>query len=518
VIDEQQIRPAYDGSSTAFRALEGGGWGELVNLGYYPWYLLPGVLLGLGPFQRLLAKKSIALVEPRAGLRVLDAGCGRGATTAMLARSGCEALGIDLLPENVAGASAKYGEIPGARYAVADATQLSATAAGSALAPGSFDAVHCLEVAFHFGPQGRREFLAESFRVLRRGGRLVLVDFVWRDAHPEAIERIDAKRLVRDTWCFDEFEPLERYRANAAALGFRERAIHDWTGPVINRFQRIAQTNSRLGTSAFGRLLLRTFRPGYARMSAGDWTFLVELMRAHDAVRRASRYVAMVFEKPRMRSAAGALLVAALALTGTARADQAWQPLLTQDGVSVEERSVPGRELPELRATVEIDAAIFEVLAVIADVPRQSEWVHDCTESRLIRTLGPDAALIYNRNSPPWPASNRDAVLRSELKLVEASQRAAVEFANTDDPSTPPLDGVVRMQRLVGGYDLVALGPARTRVTYRVDVDPGGSLPIWLVTRTSRDMPLQTLLGLRRQVSATRGAYPAFVADWAARR
>ncbi len=296
--DEQRIRPAYDGSSTAFRALEGGGWGELVNLGYYPAYALPGVALGLGPFQRLLARKSLALVEPRAGMRVIDAGCGRGYTTARLAEAGCEVLGLDMLPENVAAASAKYGGRRGARFAAADVTCLPESAGSVALADSSFDAVHCLEVAFHFGPQGRANFLAESYRVLRPGGRLVLVDFVWRDAQPESIERLDPKRLVRDTWCFSEFEPLERYRARAAALGFRERAMHDWTGPVINRFQRIAQTNARVGTFALGRFILRTFRPGYARMSAADWEFLVELMRAHDAVRRASRYVALVWEKP----------------------------------------------------------------------------------------------------------------------------------------------------------------------------------------------------------------------------
>jgi MPBQ/MSBQ methyltransferase len=298
VIDEQQIRPAYDGSTTAFRALEGGGWGELVNLGYYPAWALPAVALGLGPFQRLLAHKSLALVEPRAGLRVLDAGCGRGYTTARLAERGCEVLGLDRLPENVRASQAKYGSTSGARFAVADVTHLPESAGGVALADGTFDAVHCLEVAFHFGPKGRADFLAESFRVLRPGGRLVLVDFVWRDAHPEAIERLDPKRLVRDTWCFREFEPLERYRATAAKLGFRERAIHDWTAPVIDRFQKIAQTNARAGTFALGRLILRTFRPGYGRMTAADWEFLVELMRAHDAVRRASRYVALVLEKP----------------------------------------------------------------------------------------------------------------------------------------------------------------------------------------------------------------------------
>jgi len=298
VRDEAAIRPAYDGSSVAFRALEGGGWGELVNLGFYPAYALPGVMLGVGPFQRLLARKSIALVEPRAEMRVLDAGCGRGYTTARLAESGCLALGIDMLPENTATARARYGGMAGARFATADVTKLPAEAAGVEIADGSFDAVHCLEAAFHFGPKGRRDFLAESYRVLRPGGRLVLVDLVWRDSHPERIESLDPLRLVRDTWCFDEFEPLDRYRSTAAAQGFLEKRILDWTRPVIDRFQRIAQTTARAGTFRLGRLILRTFRKGHARMSTTDWERVVLLMRAHGAVQRASRYVALVLDKP----------------------------------------------------------------------------------------------------------------------------------------------------------------------------------------------------------------------------
>jgi hypothetical protein len=209
-----------------------------------------------------------------------------------------------------------------------------------------------------------------------------------------------------------------------------------------------------------------------------------------------------------------ALLIAA----GVARAEDGWQPLLTQDGVGVEERSAPGRALPELRATVEIDAGIFEVLAVITDVPRQSEWMHDCEESRRIREVGPDVSLIYNRTGAPWPVSDRDVVLRTETKLLAPAQHAVVGFADTSDPATPPIDGIVRMPRLVGDYDLVSIGPSRTRVTYRLDIDPGGSLPVWAVTRTTRDTPLHTLLGLRRQVAATQGTYAGFVKAWSTRR
>ncbi len=222
-----------------------------------------------------------------------------------------------------------------------------------------------------------------------------------------------------------------------------------------------------------------------------------------------------------MRSAGasfGIAMAALLMCARAARADADWQPLLTQDGVSVEERVTPDRTLPELRATVEIDAGVFEVMAVITDVPRQKEWLADCEESRLIRREADDVSLIYNRTGAPWPVSDRDVVLRTRLALVAPAQHATVGFANTTDPSTPPIDGIVRMPRLVGGYDLLAIAPTRTRVTYQLDIDPGGSLPAFAVTRTTRDTPLHTLLGLRKQVEATRGAYADFVSSWSERR
>ena len=215
---------------------------------------------------------------------------------------------------------------------------------------------------------------------------------------------------------------------------------------------------------------------------------------------------------------AAAALATFLLSTGAARAEGEWRPVVERDGVRVEERAAPGRALPELRATVEIDAGIFEVLAVIRDVPRQTEWMADCEESRPLREEGSDVSVLYNRTGAPWPVSDRDVVLRAEAVLLEPSTRASVRFENVADPSAPPIDGIVRMPRLVGAYDLVALSPARTRVTYEIDIDPGGSLPAWAVTRTTRDTPLYTLLGLRRQVGATRGAYADFVSVWSHRR
>lgn len=200
--------------------------------------------------------------------------------------------------------------------------------------------------------------------------------------------------------------------------------------------------------------------------------------------------------------------------TGAARAEGEWRPVVAKEGVRVEQRLAPDRILPELRATVEIDAGIFEVLAVIRDVPRQTEWMADCVESRRLREEGSAVSVLYNRTGAPWPVSDRDVVLRAETILLEHEAIARVRFANVADPAAPPIDGFVRMPRLVGEYELAALAPDRTRVVYRLDIDPGGSLPAWAVTRTTRDTPLYTLLGLRRQVSATRGDYADSISTW----
>src|SRR5215470_17104734 len=145
--DPHGIGAAYDGSTAAFRALEAFGWGELVNLGWYPIGALPATMFGLAPFQRRLASQALDLLVPAPGERVLDAACGRGGTTARIAARGAEVLGLDLLAE----AEARFGSLPGVRFDVADVTRLPPRAAGVELGPASFDAVLCLEAGFHFG-------------------------------------------------------------------------------------------------------------------------------------------------------------------------------------------------------------------------------------------------------------------------------------------------------------------------------------------------------------------------------
>jgi SAM-dependent methyltransferase len=121
---------------------------------------LPGI-----PVENYWFQRHVVAYEYAAGLvgglEVLDAGCGEGYGSDMLAAV-ADVVGVDLDEGVVRHAGRTY---PRARFESADLLALP-------FPDASFDAVVTLQVVEHMS--GPREFVAECIRVLRPGGRLIL--------------------------------------------------------------------------------------------------------------------------------------------------------------------------------------------------------------------------------------------------------------------------------------------------------------------------------------------------------
>lgn len=106
---------------------------------------------------------ALDLLNPQAGERILDAGCGTGkALKAVLRRADCPVTGIDPSPAMIAAASRTLGQ---------RATLVQTGMEGLPFPDASFDAVIALNVLYFADREGR--MLANLHRVLKPGGRLV---------------------------------------------------------------------------------------------------------------------------------------------------------------------------------------------------------------------------------------------------------------------------------------------------------------------------------------------------------
>lgn len=132
----------------------------------------------------------LACVRIAGGLRVLDAACGAGYGTALLAEVGASAHGIDIDEDSVEHATAHYAA-ENLSFEVASIAELP-------FADGSFDLITSFETFEHVDSDTQDRFLSETRRVLAPGGVLVI-------STPEKSQATDLAGVV------NEFHVCELY-------------------------------------------------------------------------------------------------------------------------------------------------------------------------------------------------------------------------------------------------------------------------------------------------------------------
>jgi len=141
---------------------------------------------------------------------VLDAGCGPGHWTALLASRGLDARGVDLVPAFVANARAAH---PGIPFAVGDLDALDA-------ADGELGGALAWYSLIHHAPARIGVPLRELARVIRPGGRLLVGAFSGTVTEP-------FDHAVTRAW---RWAP-EELAAAVVDAGFEVVEVHTRTGP-----------------------------------------------------------------------------------------------------------------------------------------------------------------------------------------------------------------------------------------------------------------------------------------------
>lgn len=288
------VTASYNGSNAVYRILRDSSWGPaLMNLGWFTFRGPMGFMnltTNLCDLQRSLAYRSIGLMEVREAQKVLDIACGRGMTSYMIRRMhpSSNVTGLDLLPENIQIGRNLFGSQPGLEYTQGDATNLP-------FPDGSYDRIHCLEAAFHF--PNRDRFLAESARVLRAGGRMVVIDFVWgKEAYREK-RMSPAGKVVREIWQWEDLFTLDEYRGYAEKAGMTLKANYNWTNRVSTPNTRLLESLIWLKKRGWGKRAMEHMNPLLKSVSEQDWQELEEAAKAHRTMEPYCVYSAMVFEK-----------------------------------------------------------------------------------------------------------------------------------------------------------------------------------------------------------------------------
>jgi ubiquinone/menaquinone biosynthesis C-methylase UbiE len=154
--------------------------------------------------------------------RVLDMGCGLGATLRSLARRlpHADLNGITLVPWQLEqGRQLNESSPEGQRITLKlgdyeHTTQLSQ----------SFDAVYAVESSCYAHGANKSAFLKEAHRLLRPGGRLVVADGFLGPGNMRGVQKALYRKLC-ECWVIDTLGEIEPFQLELKRLGFRDIVV-----------------------------------------------------------------------------------------------------------------------------------------------------------------------------------------------------------------------------------------------------------------------------------------------------
>jgi ubiquinone/menaquinone biosynthesis C-methylase UbiE len=207
--------------------------------------------------------KQVRMLEPGPGIKILDAGCGRGETLLACARAGAEVAGIDYSAAAIELTREFLSDHPEADLRVGSVTDLPWD-------DGTFDRVQFSDVIEHLDPPQTVPALAELRRVLKPGGYLVVHTapnlwfmkygwpasrpFVKLAGHRDIADKVDGWFEIAEDYHVNEQSTVSLRRALRAA-GFTDakawidpdvlrggqfHLLEGFGGPVVRVAQRVA--------------------------------------------------------------------------------------------------------------------------------------------------------------------------------------------------------------------------------------------------------------------------------------
>ena len=176
---------------------------------------------------------------------------------------------------------------------------------------------------------------------------------------------------------------------------------------------------------------------------------------------------------------------------------EGWKPESQSGGIALYSHPRPNSSLKEFKAIGEIDASIRTVHSVIDDFENYASFMPYTVECRLVKRES-GSTLFYQRLSPKI-VSDRDYTLRVREKSWRGEKGLVYlhrfEAANELGPAEQK--GFTRVKICEGGWLLEPLDESKTRATYSIDTDSGGTIPAFIANPASA-------IGIRKLFAAVR--------------
>jgi len=180
------------------------------------------------------------------------------------------------------------------------------------------------------------------------------------------------------------------------------------------------------------------------------------------------------------------------------QAQDGWTLKDEENGIKVYSRHSEFK-FDEIKVELAIKARLTDIAAVLLDVPDYTQWSYNVTSSSILKQVSLNDIYFYTTVKTAWPASDRDVV--AHLKITQDSITKLMTVHTISEPDfIPAKKDLVRVPFSDETWKVVPVNGEECRISYFLQIDPGGAAPAWLINLFSTKAPMESFKKFSIQV------------------
>jgi hypothetical protein len=175
------------------------------------------------------------------------------------------------------------------------------------------------------------------------------------------------------------------------------------------------------------------------------------------------------------------------------KAQDTWELRRNENGITIYSRRHDN--LVELHLLTEFNSTTDNLINQLMDIPNYVNWVYGNKRSGIIKKINDHDIIYFTEAHLPWPIADRDLVIELTVTPATATNPLTI-IAKSIGGILPPKPHFIRVPYSVATWHVIPVPGSKIKIDYTFSLDPGGSIPSWLVNLTIATGPYKSFLKL----------------------
>ncbi|HRG81675.1 MAG TPA: START domain-containing protein [Chitinophagaceae bacterium] len=172
-----------------------------------------------------------------------------------------------------------------------------------------------------------------------------------------------------------------------------------------------------------------------------------------------------------------------------------WKLTKSKNGINVYTSEVANSSFKAVKVECTLSGTYTKLMALLQDVDGFENWIYNNKKSKILKKNSPNDFIYYSETSMPIPFSNRDVVIRMQIKTDSLPKFLTIQGGHQPD-FLPEIPGRQRISHYKASWKVTMPTANTIHIVYFMEVDPGGSLPAWLANSFADKGPYHTFSNL----------------------